>query len=490
MVCPHATIRPFLLTAEEKARAPRPEHFATIPAKQKPYEFRIQVSPLDCMGCEACVNTCPKKALTMVDTPIRIEEDKDNWIFCTERIPDRSNEIFDPNTATPANVQTVQFRQPLLEFSAACAGCAETPIAKLLTQLYGERLMVANACGCSMVWGGNLPTCPYALNSEGRGPSYTGSLFEDNAELALGIALGSQHRRALLAKTAQQALELPEVTPDLRTAIGDWLKSFQDPAASKTSGMALRRLLDSQAARAHPLLQDLWTGRDLYQVKSYWAVGGDGWAYDIDFGGLDQVLNMGHKVNVLVLDTEVYSNTGGQKSKGTPRGAVARFAAGGKEGKKKDLGLYAVNIGSCYVASCCLGANMGQLLKALVEADRFPGTSIVICYCPCINHGLKQGQGAVVQEQKLAVQTGYWPLYRFNPLLKKEGKNPFQLDFSPATYTPLSEFLKSEVRFSSLIQNKPEVAARLHAQLQADLDEKNATLRAMAAAPAPAPAPQ
>eukprot|EP00708_Paratrimastix_pyriformis_P001991 GAFH01000729.1.p1 GENE.GAFH01000729.1~~GAFH01000729.1.p1 ORF type:complete len:1218 (+),score=601.49 GAFH01000729.1:429-3656(+) len=490
MVCPHAAIRPFLMTPEEKAHAPNQAQFPTIPYKPKPgMEFRIQISPMDCMGCEACVHTCPKKALRMADTHQRIAEDRDNWIYCVDTLPDRSNEIFDPtDPAQTATVANVQFRQPMLEFSAACAGCAETPVNKLLTQLYGERLVVANACGCSMVWGGFAPTCAYTTDRTGHGPVYTGSLFEDDAELAYGIAAGGHHRRMLMAKAAQDVLQVPELNADLRAAVTEWLQGYDDARASKMAGEKLVRLLAPASARSLPQLQELWVGRDLLQPKSYWAVGGDGWAYDIDFGGLDQVLSMGHKLNVLVLDTEVYSNTGGQKSKATPRGAVARFAAGGKDGKKKDLGMYAMSLGTVYVASCCLGANMPQLLKALVEADRYPGTSLVICYCPCINHGLKQGQGHVAQEQKLAVQTGYWPLYRFNPLLKKEGKNPLALDSGAAT-VPLSELLKSEVRFASLIAAKPEVARVYHQLLQEDIDERFANLQRMAGvAPTPRPA--
>lgn len=491
-VCPHATIRSFMVTPEEKAAAPNPATFTTRKGPKPGFEQRIAISPLDCLGCQACEQTCPKKALTMTDdVTSRVAADQKNWDYAVD-LPNHSDLLWDPNAPQkPGQVPAfghVAYRQPLLEFSAACGGCAETPILRLMTTLFGERLVIANTCGCSMVWGGCLPDCAYTVTKEGLGPVYTGSLFEDDAELTLGLALGGETRRDQIALFAERALkEIPTLSAPLRAALEAWLSGKDDVGKSKAAGMQIRKLLEAPEARQQELLQQIFVGRDFFQKKSYWAVGGDGWAYDINFGGLDQVLCMGHKVNVLVMDTEVYSNTGGQKSKATPRGAVARFAAGGKDTKKKDLGMYAMNIGSVYVASCAVGYSMQQLVRALVEADQYPGTSLVICYCPCINHGLKMGQGSSNQEMKLAVQTGYWPIYRYNPLLRKEGKNPLQIDCPPPSM-PLKDLLAREVRFTSLIQQRPAVAEKLHAELQADLDERNAQLRAMAAVPVPAPA--
>jgi len=523
-VCPHATIRPFLVTEKEvkennlRGIPTKPAQKITIDSTEETAQFTISISTADCLGCSMCATVCPTKALTMGPnhTP-ETDAEQTRFDFLVS-LPDRSRFVY--NTAElekkaresgvaipPPTVKNVQFKRPLFEFSAACAGCTEAPVVRLITQMFGERMMIANSCGCSMVWGGYSPSCPYSHNEEGCGPAYTGSLFEDTAEFAYGITVAGQHLRSQLLAMVEQAKDLPEMpgTPigsDVwKNECASWIEKYNEPNGSKTHGLEIVRMLGETChamscpctggackakSSVNSVLPEMWSLRDLFQKKSYWCFGGDGWAYDIGFGGLDQVLHMGAKMNILVMDTEVYSNTGGQKSKSTPRGAIARFAAAGKPTSKKDLGLYAMNLGCCYVATVAQGANPQQLIRALHEAEEFPGTSIVIALCPCINWGMKEGMKSSMTEQKIAVECGYWPLYRYNPHLVKEGKNPLTLD-SAAPKRPVSDLLSRENRFSQLMTQSPEVAKDLHESLQLDCDARYKKLQMLHAGFAPAP---
>ncbi|RLE40899.1 pyruvate:ferredoxin (flavodoxin) oxidoreductase, partial [Candidatus Acetothermia bacterium] len=345
-----------------------------------------------------------------------------------------------------------------------CPGCGETPYVKLATQLFGDRMLIANATGCSSIYGGSAPAVPYCTNRNGHGPAWGNSLFEDNAEYGFGMKLALEARRARLARLVEEAKE--KASPALREAMAEWLAGMDDPRSSREAGARMASLLEKEAGD-DPLLNEILGMRNLFTKKSIWIIGGDGWAYDIGYGGLDHVLAMNKDVNVLVLDTEVYSNTGGQSSKSTPLGAVAKFAASGKKTKKKDLGRMFMSYGYVYVASVAMGANMNQCLKAFQEAESYPGPSIIIAYAPCINQGLRKGMGKVQEEEKLAVEVGYWPLYRYDPRLKAQGKNPFQLD-SKEPSGDFHEFLMSEVRYASLVKSFPEEAARLHRELEAE----------------------
>ncbi len=465
-VCPHAAIRPVLATEEELSAAP--DGFTTVPARGKGLEglrFRVQVSPLDCTGCGNCANVCPgmkgEKALVMKPLTSQVEVQADNWRFF-ERLPGH------PEKANTKTVTGSQFLQPLFEFSGACPGCGETPYIKLATQLFGDRMLIANATGCSSIYGGSAPAVPYCTNRNGHGPAWGNSLFEDNAEYGFGMHLALAARRDRLARLVEEALA--KVSPELKQAMEAWLAGKDDADASRQAGDKMAALLEKEAGN-DSLLKEILSMRDLFTKKSIWIVGGDGWAYDIGYGGLDHVMAMGQDVNVLVMDTEVYSNTGGQSSKATPTGAVAKFAASGKKTKKKDLGRMFISYGYVYVASVAMGANMPQCLRAFLEAEAYPGPSIIIAYAPCINQGLKKGMGRSQEEEKLAVQVGYWPLYRYNPLLKAQGKNPFQLDSKEPT-GDFHEFLMGEVRYSSLLKSFPEEAKRLHRQLEAECKER------------------
>ncbi|KAH7821504.1 pyruvate-ferrodoxin oxidoreductase (PFO) [Monocercomonoides exilis] len=509
--CPHSCIRPFLITEKEASVSPsmktlKPSNPApqTLPGTEENLRFAISISTADCLGCGVCASVCPAQCLAMKPNHTEETDQMQKDFEYLVDLPERSNLLYDDETVeekaktdklsiVPApTVKAVQFKRPLFEFSAACAGCAESPVVRVITQLYGERMMISNACGCSMVWGGYSPSCAYSHSKEGLGPVYTGSLFEDAAELGYGIATAGQMMREQLLEFVKkaQACHIPESTgvsdAEMKKAMDGWINSYDSPVKSKKFGQEIHSLLARIPAEERAkcdILTEIWTRRDYFQKKSYWTFGGDGWAYDIDFGGLDQVLHMGADLNILVMDTEVYSNTGGQKSKSTPRSAVARFAAAGKDTSKKNLGLYAINLGCCYVAQVAQGANPQQMLKAIHEAEQFPGTSIVIALCPCINWGLKNGQGNSMKEQKLAVECGYWPLYRYNPLLAKEGKNPFSLDSAPPK-KPVTELLKQETRFASLLQQSKERGEALQSGLQADIDATFAKLQALAAQPA------
>ena len=466
-VCPHAAIRPFLLTEEEAANAPA--SYAVLDANGageiKQYKFRMQVDPLDCQGCGVCVTACPAKEKALVMQPLETQlHEQDNWDFSLT-LSDKKNPM------SKFTVKGSQFEQPLLEFSGACAGCGETPYAKLVTQLFGDRMYVANATGCSSIWGGSAPSMPYTTNKDGHGPAWANSLFEDNAEYGLGMASAVKHMRNGLKDRLEN---LKAIDASVAGVVDAWVETMNDGEASKEATKALVAALEAYNgadAEAKNIVAYVLENKDQLAKKSQWIFGGDGWAYDIGYGGLDHVLASGKDVNVLVLDTEVYSNTGGQASKSTPVGAVAQFAASGKRVKKKDLGMMAMSYGYVYVAQVAMGADKNQLVKALVEAEKYHGPSLIIAYAPCINHGLKGGMSGAQNEIKRAVEAGYWQMYRFNPELKKEGKNPFTLDSKEPTGN-FREFLLSEVRYSSLQRTFPEIAEELFEQTEATAKER------------------
>ncbi|MFO7748741.1 MAG: pyruvate:ferredoxin (flavodoxin) oxidoreductase, partial [Desulfobacteraceae bacterium] len=471
-VCPHAAIIPVFATNEELEGAPA--SFETVPGKGKAFKelnFKIQVNPLDCQGCGSCADICPAKtpALVMKPQASQLEKEVENHRFSLT-LP------FKEGLAKRETVKGRQLYKPLLEFSGACAGCGETPYVKVLTQLFGERMTVANATGCSSIWGGSAPTTPYCTNSDGHGPSWGSSLFEDAAEYGYGMMLAMNTRRAVLAEDMKKALET-DVPGEVKEAMNGWLSGMNDAEQSKTFGDKLKALLGQNPG--NELLERIYQEKDLFVKKSNWVFGGDGWAYDIGYGGIDHVLASGEDINIFVMDTEVYSNTGGQSSKATPTGAIAKYAASGKKVSKKDLGGMAMTYGYVYVASIAMGASQQQTLKAFVEAEKYPGPSIVIAYAPCINQGIRKGMGKSQFESKMAVETGYWPLYRFNPELKKEGKNPFVLD-SKEPDGNIQEFLGGEVRFAALEKSFPEESKRLRAKIEEEINEKYQALKKLA----------
>ncbi len=455
-VCPHAAIRPFILDEAEQANAP----FASLKANGKQFAgmtYRIQVDVLDCMGCDNCAEVCPGnkngKALKMV--PIETQyENQDNWDFCVENVKTKQHLV-----DVKANVKNSQLATPLFEFSGACAGCGETPYVKLVSQLFGERQIVANATGCSSIYSASAPSTPYTTNDEGRGPAWANSLFEDNAEFGLGMLFANEQMRDRIERLMTAAINENCCSDELKGLFAEWIENKND--GDKTLELA---------AKIKPLVKEgkcgyckEISGLSKYLVKqSQWIIGGDGWAYDIGFGGLDHVLASGKNVNILVLDTEVYSNTGGQASKSTPVGAVAKFAASGKRVRKKDLGMIAATYGYVYVAQIALGANQAQALKAIREAEAYDGPSVIIAYSPCISHGLVAGMGSSNgEQQENAVKSGYWHLYRYNPALEEEGKNPMQLDSKEPQWDMFQDFLRSEVRYTSLLKQFPEAAKEL-----------------------------
>ena len=475
-VCPHAVIRPVLATEESLKEAPK--DFITIDAlgkELKGLKFRIQISPLDCTGCSNCADVCPakKKALVMKPLATQIEKQVPNHKFFTE-LP-----VLD-DLMPVTSVKGSQFRQPLFEFSGACAGCGETPYIKVVTQLFGDRMMIANATGCSSIYGGSAPSCPYTVNEDGHGPSWANSLFEDNAEYGFGMALGVCQRREKLADLIREALN-SDLSKELKEAFQGWLDHFGDGEKTKVDGPKIEELIQveiiNKGYTVNPLLYEILDRSDYLIKKSIWIIGGDGWAYDIGYGGLDHVMAMGHDVNILVLDTEVYSNTGGQSSKSTPTGAVAKFAASGKPTRKKDLGRMAMTYGYVYVASVAMGANKNQLMKAIVEAEAYPGPSLIIAYSPCINHGINMSRSQ--EEEKRAVESGYWILYRYDPRLKEAGKNPLILD-SKDPSGDFKEFLMGEVRYSSLTRSFPGKAEELFKKAEEDMKERFETYKRMA----------
>ncbi len=447
LVCPHAAIRPFLLNEEEAAKATFP--VADVKPKANEYKFRMQVSALDCLSCGVCVTVCPEKVQAIKMAPLKDNMvEADNWEYCVSL-------SHKENTLAKTTVKGSQMEQPLLEFSGACAGCGETPYAKLLTQLFGDRMQISNATGCSSIWGGSAPSMPYTTNYKGQGPAWANSLFEDNAEHGLGMYLGVKQLRN---RVKSIVTELSEKTADeaLKAAIAAWLENFEigEKTREVSDNMAAALKAANASGEEKALIGNALSYEDYFAKRSQWIIGGDGWSYDIGYGGLDHVLASGEDVNVLVLDTEVYSNTGGQASKSTPQSAIAQFAAGGKAIKKKDLGMMAMSYGYVYVAQVAMGANSAQVLKAFAEAEAYNGPSLVICYAPCINHGIKGGLKGAQMREKAAVECGYWHLYRFNPTLKDEGKNPFTLDSKEPTGDFIG-FLKDEVRYNSLYKKYP-----------------------------------
>jgi len=459
-VCPHAAIRPFLLTDQELADAP--EGTTSVKGKGgiKEYNFRIQVSPLDCTGCGNCVDVCPAptKALVFESLDSQMVE-SDRWEYMHNKVGYKDT-IVDKTKS----VKNSQFAQPLFEFSGACAGCGETPYIKSITQLFGERMMIANATGCSSIYGGSAPSTPYCTNKDGQGPAWANSLFEDNAEYGYGMAFAVDSLRIRIAEKMTKAIN-DGAADATKEAFQAWLDGKDDAEKSK---VATERVIAACQQDGSQLAKDIIALKQYLVKKSVWIFGGDGWAYDIGYGGLDHVLASGDNVNVLVLDTEVYSNTGGQASKSTPVGAVAKFAASGKKVRKKDLGKMAMTYGHVYVAQVSMGASQAQYLKALKEAEAYDGPSLIIAYAPCINHGLRAGMGKAQQEEKLAVESGYWHTYRFNPELEAEGKNPFVLDSKEPDWSKFQNFLKGEVRYTSLQKSFPEEAEKLFVQAEED----------------------
>jgi pyruvate-ferredoxin/flavodoxin oxidoreductase len=477
-VCPHASIRAKQIAPADLTSAP--EGFAVVKSNTKndrDLQYRVQCYVEDCVGCGSCAQVCPAKNKALVMTPIgelRAAGETQKAEFF-DKLPDN---IVDG--VRPDSLKGSQFLRPLFEFSGACAGCGETPYVKLATQLYGDRMIIANATGCSSIYGGTFPTSPYCVNAEGKGPAWGNSLFEDNAEYGFGMRLAVDANRRLLAASidaAQAAGTTPELTDALAKMQGAWTSTGEEAkSAAKAVLTALPAAL-TKANGAKSYLTKIEELKDFLVEKSVWCIGGDGWAYDIGFGGLDHVLAMNRKINVLVLDTEVYSNTGGQASKATPTGSVAKFAASGKKTAKKDLGRMAMSYGYVYVASVAMGANMNQCLKAFLEAEAYPGPSLIIAYSPCINHGIDMSKAQA--EQKLAVDTGYWILYRFNPLLAKEGKNPLQLDSREPKFE-YEVFLKNEVRYKTLVQQYPDIAKELFARAAEESKKRFESYKKMA----------
>jgi pyruvate-ferredoxin/flavodoxin oxidoreductase len=453
-VCPHAAIRPFLLTDKEAQNTPEGTVTVQGKAQIKDYKFRIQVSVLDCTGCGNCADICPSKEKALIMKHLGTQMDEvERWNYM-------NNVVGYKDTVVPKDksVKNSQFAQPLFEFSGACAGCGETSYIKILTQLFGDRMMVANATGCSSIYGGTAPSTPFRANKEGKGVAWANSLFEDNAEYGYGMALGVAKLRDRIALKMEQALKNNNFTNQTKEAFREWIDAKDNAERSKEASAKVIPLLEKEK---DILAKEILALKQYLVKKSVWSIGGDGWAYDIGYGGLDHVMASGADINILVLDTEVYSNTGGQSSKATPIGAVAKFAASGKKIRKKDLGAMIMTYGYVYVAQVALGASHSQYFKAIREAEAYPGPSLIIAYAPCINHGLRRGMSKSQDEEKFAVEAGYWHLYRYNPTLADEGKNPFILDSKEPDWSKFQEFLNSEVRYTSLKKTFPDEAAEL-----------------------------
>ena len=466
LVCPHAAIRPILLDAEEEAA--KPAGFETVPARgmNGKYTYRIQVSPYDCTGCGSCVNVCLAKETAIAMRPLESQvKEAENWTYAVETVAVKEDAVSDKN------VKASQFAKPYFEFSGACAGCGETPYIKLVTQLFGDRMYITNASGCSSAYGGSTPSSPYCTDKKGHGPAWAMSLFEDNAEYAYGYLLGQDAIQRQLREKVRTLLDRNEAAEACR----DYLEKGADAKGSRAVSDVLLAALEGNTSEEADFIRQ---NREYLTKKSVWAFGGDGWAYDIGYGGLDHVLASGKDINVLVLDTEVYSNTGGQSSKATAAGAIAKFSAGGKVTKKKDLGMMAMSYGYVYVAQVAMGADPGQTLRAIREAESYDGPSIVICYCPCIEHGMKASMGLSQLEEKKAVECGYWHLYRYDPRLKAEGKNPFTEGKNPFTLDSkaptgdFQQFLLGENRYASLQLSFPEKAQELYEKAARDARER------------------
>lgn len=471
-VCPHACIRPFLIDEKELEVIPGVPTLKAIPKTFDGLRFRIQLSPLDCTGCGNCVDVCPAKtkALSMEILESQMTE-QENWNSIVKNVTYK-----DTIANKEQNIKNSQYAQPLFEFSGACSGCGETPYIKLITQLYGDRMMVANATGCSSIYGGSAPSTPYTTNAQGHGPAWGNSLFEDNAEFGLGMATAvSKMRERIALKLAE--IVRGEYNEELKNAATEWITNRNNANLSKEATARVLPLLEKETS---PIAHELVELKQYFIKKSVWMFGGDGWAYDIGYGGLDHVLASGEDVNVLVMDTEVYSNTGGQASKSTPVGAVAKFAASGKRIRKKDLGVMAMSYGYVYVAQVAMGANQSQYLKAIREAEAYPGPSLIIAYSPCINHGIKSGMGKSQEQENFAVESGYWALYRYNPQLEAEGKNPFVIDSKEPDFSKFIHFLNSEVRYTSLQKSFPAEAAELFAAAEENAKWRYNSYRRMA----------
>ena len=453
-VCPHAAIRPFLMTEEEAAAAPASIKKQQGKAILKDYKFTIQVSPADCTGCGNCVDVClaKEKAIKMVPYDTQVAEQA-NFDYLNSKVGYKEDIV-----SKSANVKNSQFAQPLFEFSGACAGCGETPYIKAITQLFGDHMMVANATGCSSIYGASFPASPYCTNAQGHGPAWANSLFEDFCEFGLGMKLGSDRARSTVAGLMEKGLSCSCCSDEMKALFTQWLENRED---AKITREVADKLVPLMEACGCDICKELLTYQHFLPARSQWIIGGDGASYDIGYGGLDHVLASGENVNILVLDTEVYSNTGGQSSKATPAGAIAKFAASGKKVRKKDLGMMAMSYGYVYVAQVAMGSNPAQFLKVIKEAEAYNGPSLIIAYAPCINHGLKAGMGLSQREEKLAVECGYWHLYHFNPELEGSGQNPFSLDSKEPDWSKFQDFLKGEVRFASLYKMFPDRAAEL-----------------------------
>ena len=476
LVCPHAVIRPYLVNEEELAKAP--DSFKTkkpVGRGMDGLQYRIQVSPLDCTGCGNCADICPApgKALIMKDAEEQIDLEYENAVFA-DTITNKEG-VMAKNT-----LKGSQFVTPLFEFHGACPGCGETPYIKLLTQLFGDRMMIANATGCSSIYGASAPSIPYTVNKEGKGPAWANSLFEDNAEFGYGMFVGVRQIREKLADFMKEGLD-SDISEDTKNAFKAWLDDSDDGEKSKDASAKVLEAIEKESNKSNQIISEILDKKDYLTKPSQWIIGGDGWAYDIGYGGLDHVLASGENVNILVLDTEVYSNTGGQSSKSTPTAAVAKFAASGKKIRKKDLGAMAMNYGYVYVTQIAMGANMNHTIRAISEAEKYDGPSLIIAYSPCINHGIRTGMGTSMNQEKFAVDTGYWHLYRYNPELKAQGKNPFQLD-SKEPKEDFQKFINSEVRYTSLKNTFPDIADDMFAKAEEHAKERYAGYKRMAEA--------
>ena len=473
-VCPHAAIRPVLTTDEELAKAPEGMP-STNSRVAKGMHLTIAVSTLDCLGCGNCAQVCPVKALEMkpLDDAGKARQAYFDYGIDTEKVAPKKNPV------KKTTVIGSQFEQPLFEFSGACAGCGETPYAKLITQLFGDRMMVANATGCSSIWGGSAPAMPYTKNAKGQGPAWANSLFEDNAEFGLGMFLGTKACRTRLAADVAAAIEAGKGSAELQAAMKDWKDNMDSGEGTRDRADRLETLLAAEKG-ADELLNKIYDEKDYFVKRSQWIFGGDGWAYDIGYGGVDHVLASGEDVNIFVFDTEVYSNTGGQASKATPAAAIAQFAASGKRTKKKDLGRMAMTYGYVYVAQVDMGADHNQVLKAIAEAEAYQGPSLIIAYSPCINHGIRKGMGCSQLEGKLAVECGYWANFRYNPQLVGTDKNPFSLDSKEPDFSKFQEFLMGENRYINLKRSFPEAAEALFEKTQHDAETRYNTYKKLA----------
>ncbi len=466
-VCPHATIRPFALDADEVANAPANMKKAPKPFLKTEYTYTLAISPLDCMGCGVCIGVCPTNSLKMVPQACQLKE-QGVFNFCVDNITEKDG------VATDANVITSQFKKPLLEFSGSCAGCAETAYARLITQLFGDRMYISNATGCSSIWGGPAATSPYTVNAKGQGPAWANSLFEDNAEHGYGMFLGQEAIRNRLIAEVKLIAESDKASDEAKAAAVTYLDTVNDGAKNGAASEALVAALKAQNCSCETC-NDVIANAEYLAKKSIWIFGGDGWAYDIGFGGVDHVLASGKNVNIMVFDTEVYSNTGGQASKASNIGQVAQFAAAGKAIAKKSLAEIAMSYGYVYVAQIAMGADMNQTLKAIKEAEAYDGPSIIIAYSPCEMHSIKGGMVNCQAEMKKAVDCGYWDLFRYNPALKAEGKNPFSVDCKPAT-GDYKEFIMNEARYSSLTRSFPDRAEELFEKAAQAAKERRAHL--------------